>query len=93
MATNTAARTMYQHDALFDDVYAQVVEKLAEVVREDFGVARTIEDGLSPLNGGRPFAEFLAGEQLETLRGSRARTSRLQRWALRPLGSSTRGGC
>lgn len=84
---------MYPHDALSDDVYAQVVEKLAEVAREDFGAARTIEDGVSALNGGRPFAEFLAGEQLETLNGSRARTSRLQRPALRRLGSSARGRC
>ena len=44
MATNTAAaRTMYPHDALFDDVYARVAEKLAEVVREDSGAARTIK--------------------------------------------------
>jgi len=93
MATNTAAaRTMYPHDALSDDVYAQV-EKLAEVAREDSGAARTIEDGVSALNGGRPFAEFSAGEQLETLNGSRARTSRLRRSALRRFGSSTRGRC
>ncbi len=94
MATNTAAaRTMYPHDALSDDVYAQVVEKLAEVAREDSGAARTIEDGVSALNGGRPFAELSAGEQLETLKGSRARTSRLRRSALRRFGSSTRGRC
>ena len=94
MATNTAAaRTMYPHDALSDDVYARVAEKLAEVVREDSGAARTIEDGLSALNCGRPFAEFSAGEQIETLEGSRARISRLRRPASRRFGNSTRGRC
>ena len=35
-ATNTAAAyLMYLHDALSDDVYVRVVEKLAEVARED----------------------------------------------------------
>jgi hypothetical protein len=38
---------MYLYDALSDDVYARVVEKLAEVAREDFGAARTIEDVVS----------------------------------------------
>jgi hypothetical protein len=79
-----AARIMYPHDALPDDVYARVGERLAEAARED---------GVSTLNGGRPFAELSAGEQLETLKGSRARTSRLQRPALRRFGVSTRGRC
>ena len=64
-----AARTMYPHDALPDDVYARVGEKLAEAAREDSGAARTIEDGVSALNGGRPFIEFSADEQLQTLKG------------------------
>jgi hypothetical protein len=88
-----AARIMYPHDALPDDVYARVGERLAEAAREDLGAARTIEDGVSTLNGGRPFAELSAGEQLEALKGSRARTSRLQRRALRRFGVSTRGRC
>jgi hypothetical protein len=68
MATITAAaRTMYPHDALPDDVYARVGEKLAEAVREDAGTTRTIEDGVSALNDGRPFAERSADEQLEAL--------------------------
>ena len=70
MATITiVARTLYPHDALPDDVYARVGEKLAEAVREDLGAARTIEEGVSALNGGRSFAELLAGERLEALRG------------------------
>jgi hypothetical protein len=66
MATITAAaRIMYPHDALPDNVYARVAQKLAE----DSGAARTVEDGVSALNSGRPFAELSADEQLETLKG------------------------
>jgi len=70
MATITAAaRTVYPHDALPDDVYARVADKLAEAAREDSGTARMIEDGVSALSGGRPFAELSTDEQLETLKG------------------------
>jgi hypothetical protein len=70
MATiRAAARTMYPHDALPDAVYARVGEKLAEAAREDSGTARMIEDGVSALNGGGPFAGLSADEQLETLKG------------------------
>jgi hypothetical protein len=70
MATITAAaRIMYPHDALPDDVYARVAEKLAEAAREDSGAARTIDDGVSALNGDRPFAELPADERLEALKG------------------------
>jgi len=51
-----------------DDVYARVGEKLAEAAREDPGTERTIEDGVSALNGGRPFADLPADEQLEALK-------------------------
>jgi hypothetical protein len=63
------ARIMFPHDALPDDVYARVGERLAETAREDSGAARTIEDGVSALNGDRPFAGISADEQLETLKG------------------------
>jgi len=44
MVTITAAaRIMYPHDALPDDIYARVGEKLAEAAREDSGAARTID--------------------------------------------------
>ena len=70
MATITAAaRCMYPHDALPDDVYARVGEKLAEAAREDPGAARTIEEGVSALNGARPFAELGADEQFEAIKG------------------------
>jgi hypothetical protein len=70
MATITAAaRTMYPHDALPDDVYARVGDKLAEAAREDSGAAQTIEEGVSALNGGRLFSELSAEEQLEAVKG------------------------
>src|SRR5919201_4013814 len=70
MATITAAaRTMYPHDPLPDDVYARVGDKLAGVAREDSGAARMIEDGVSRLNGGRVFVELSADERLEALKG------------------------
>jgi hypothetical protein len=64
-----AARMMYPHDPLPDDVYARVGERLAETAREDPGAVGTIEDGVSALNGDRPFAELSADEQLEALKG------------------------
>jgi hypothetical protein len=64
-----AARIMYPHDALPDDVYARVGQRLAETAGDDPRAARTIEDGVSALNGSRPFAELSADEQLETLKG------------------------
>lgn len=69
MATITAAaRTMYPDDALPDDVYARVRDKLAEIAREDPGAARTIEEGVSALNGGgRSFAELPADQQVAVL--------------------------
>lgn len=60
---------MYPHDTLPDGVYARVAEKLAEAAREDSGAARTIEAGVSVLNGGLPFAELSVDEQLEALKG------------------------
>ena len=58
---------MYPHDALPDDVYARVGQKLAEAAREDSGVARLMEDGVSALNGGLPFVELSADDQLKKL--------------------------
>ena len=69
MATITAAaRTMYPHDALPDEVYARVGDKLGEAVRDDAGTAQTIEEGVAALNGGRTFAERSAEERLEALK-------------------------
>ena len=49
-----AAPTMYALEALIGGVYAQDGEKLAEVAREDPVAARTIEEGGSAPNDGRP---------------------------------------
>jgi hypothetical protein len=69
MATITAAaRTMYPHDALPEEVYVRVGDKLAEVAREDSGAARMIEEGVSALNGGRRFAALSGDEQLKALK-------------------------
>lgn len=68
-AITAAARTMYPHDVLPDDVYVRVGDRLAEVAREDSGAARMIEEGVWALNGGRVFAELSADEQLEALMG------------------------
>src|SRR5262249_21958562 len=67
-AITAAARVMYTHDRLPDDVYARVGEKLATAAREDSDVALTIDDGVSALDGGGPFAGLSADEQLETLK-------------------------
>ena len=70
MATITAAaRTMYPHDGVPDDVYARVGAKLAEIARDDFEAARTIAEGVSALNGARPFAELSEDEKLAALKG------------------------
>lgn len=58
---------MYPHDALPDDVYARVPRALAEAAREDSVVTRTIDEGVSALNGDRPFAALSADEQLARL--------------------------
>ena len=65
----TVARTMYPHDALPDDVYARVSAKLAEAAGADSATARLIQDGVAALNGGPPFAELSADEQLNALKG------------------------
>ena len=70
MATITAAaRTMYPHDALPDEVYARVADKLVEAAEGSADTARTIEEGVAVLNDGRVFAELSADLQLKVLEG------------------------
>lgn len=64
-----AARTLYPHEALPDEVYARVGIRLAEVARADPDTARTIDEGVSALNAGQPFPELAPHVQLETLQG------------------------
>jgi hypothetical protein len=67
LATITAAaRTMYPHDALPDEVYARVAEKLAEAAAEDAEAARVIAEGVGELGDG--FAERSAEERLDAVR-------------------------
>ena len=56
VATVTAAaRRMYPHDALPDEVYARVADKLVEAAEGSADTARTIEEGVAVLNDGRVF--------------------------------------
>lgn len=68
-AITAAARVMYPHDALPDDVYARVGRTLAETARADPGTAQTLQDGAAALDQGQPFAELPAEEQLKVLKG------------------------
>ena len=68
MATITAAaRSMYPHDALPDEVYARVADKLVEAAEASAETARVIEKGVAVLDDGRVFAELSADEQLKVL--------------------------
>jgi hypothetical protein len=66
-AITVAARIMFPHDALPDDVYARVGARLAEAAREDPATARAIEAGVAELDGDGPFAERPPNEQLAVL--------------------------
>jgi two-component system, NtrC family, sensor kinase len=59
-----AAPTTYPLEALPGDVYARDGEKLAEVAREDPVAARTIEEGASAPDDGRP--SVLSPDELTT---------------------------
>jgi hypothetical protein len=60
-----AARAMYPHDALPDDVYRRVADKLAEAAAEDSDAAQAIDDGAAAFDGdlasieGKPFFELV----------------------------------
>ena len=47
-----AARAMYPHDALSDDVYRRVAGKLAEAAAEDSEAASTIDSGVEAMGDG-----------------------------------------
>lgn len=63
-----AAPTMYPLEALPGDVYVRDGEKVAEVAREVPVAARTIEEGASAPNDGRP-SVLSPDEQLQVLEG------------------------
>jgi len=62
-----AARTMYPHDALPDEVYARVADRLVEAAAGSAETVRTIEEGVAVLNDDRVFAALPADLQLEAL--------------------------
>src|SRR5689334_8760299 len=66
-AITAAARTMYPHDALPDDVYGRVADKLLEAAEASPATARVIEEGVAVLDDDRVFAELSAEEQLKVL--------------------------
>ena len=63
-----AARVMYPHERLPDEVYAGVGEKLVDAARVDPVAARTIEEGAAALDGAGSFVELTRDEQFEVLR-------------------------
>lgn len=68
LATITVvARAMYPHDALPDDVYARVGERLADAAAQDPTTGATVAEGVSALNHGRPFGELSTDGQLAAL--------------------------
>jgi hypothetical protein len=64
-----SARIMCPHDALPDDIYARVSEKLTEAARADSRTARAIRQGVAALNDGQTFAQLPPDEQLKILEG------------------------
>ena len=60
-----AARAMYPHDDLPDDVYRRVADKLAEAAADDREAAETIDAGVAAFDGelssieGSPFFELV----------------------------------
>ena len=60
-----AARAMYPHDDLPDDVYRRVADKLGEAAADDGEAAETIEAGVAAFDGelssieGTPFFELV----------------------------------
>jgi hypothetical protein len=61
----SAARAMYPHDDLPDDVYRRVADKLGEAAADDGEAAETIETGVAAFDGelssieGTPFFELV----------------------------------
>jgi hypothetical protein len=63
------ARVLYPHDALPDEVYARVSDKIAEAAAEDDAAARLVADGVTSLNeGDTPFAQRSANDRLESVK-------------------------
>jgi hypothetical protein len=65
-----AARAMYPHDALPDDVYRRVADKLAESAAGDAEAAKTIEDGVAALGDGDDLSKIEGSPFFELVRST-----------------------
>jgi len=65
-----AARAMYPHDALPDDVYRRVADKLAESAAGDAEAAKTIEDGAAALGDGSDLSSIEGTPFFELVRST-----------------------
>jgi hypothetical protein len=65
-----AARAMYPHDDLPDDVYRRVADKLAESAAEDAEAAKTIEDGAAALGDGDDLSKIEGTPFFELVRST-----------------------
>jgi hypothetical protein len=62
-----AARTMFPHDSLPDEAYANVVAQIEHAAGDDEAVGKQVEQGIAELDGSGSFAALDADAQLETL--------------------------
>jgi hypothetical protein len=65
-----AARAMYPHDDLPDDVYRRVADKLAESAAADAEAAKTIEDGAAALGDGDDLSKIEGTPFFELVRST-----------------------
>lgn len=65
-----AARAMYPHDDLPDDVYRRVADKLAETASADREAAKTIEDGAAAFADGTDLGKIEGTPFFELVRST-----------------------
>jgi hypothetical protein len=65
-----AARAMYPHDDLPDDVYRRVADKLGEAAADDAEAAKTIEDGAAALGDGDDLSKIEGTPFFELVRST-----------------------
>jgi hypothetical protein len=65
-----AARAMYPHDDLPDDVYRRVADKLGEAAAGDADAAKTIEDGAAALGDGDDLSKIEGTPFFELVRST-----------------------
>ena len=65
-----AARAMYPHDDLPDDVYRRVADKLAETAAADAAAAKTIEEGAAAVGDGSDLSKIEGTPFFELVRST-----------------------